>query len=233
MKKLKILAIILARKNSKGLRNKNIKILNGKPLIFYTINVLKKSKYIDKIIVSTDCKNISNISKKFGADVPFLRPKSFARDLSTSEEALHYTLKKIIDEEYFNPDLIVYSQITEPFKTTKIIDSAIKLILKGNCDTVFAAKPFKKNLWTDKGKKLKRLNSFQKYGLPRQKKKNLFREDTGIVCVTTKKNILDKKRIGKKIKIIKYENPFDYIDIHNKYDFEVANFILKKKLFSF
>jgi CMP-N-acetylneuraminic acid synthetase len=67
--------------------------------------------------------------------------------------------------------------------------------------------------------------------MPRQKKKSLFREDTGVACVTKVNFILKGKRIGKKIGIIEYENDFDYIDIHNKNDLTIANDILKKKLF--
>ena len=70
----KILAIIPARGGSKGIVGKNIKELNGKPLIAYTIEEAKKSEYINRIVVSTDNEEIANISKKYGAEVPFLRP---------------------------------------------------------------------------------------------------------------------------------------------------------------
>lgn len=226
--KNKIAAIILARSGSMGLRNKNILNLNGLPLIAHTIKILKNVKKINKIYVSTDSIRIAKISKKFGAEVPFLRPKSLAKNMTTSEDALCYTLKKLKKEKIYNPDFIVYTQVTEPFKTSKIITKAIEILEKKKLDSVFTAKPYKKNIWYKISKnKYRRLNNFEKYGLPRQKKVKLYREDTGVVCVSQAKVILAKKRIGDKIEILPYENPFDYIDIHSKEDLKVANLIMK------
>ena len=82
----KILCIIPARGGTKGLKKKNIQILNNKHLIFYPINFIKSSKYNIDLFVSTDDIKIANIAKKYGADVPFLRKKKFAKDLTTTEE---------------------------------------------------------------------------------------------------------------------------------------------------
>mgnify|MGYP001170290541 FL=1 len=231
--KNKIAAIILARSGSVGLKNKNTLNLGGAPLIAHTIKLLKRVKKIDKIFVSTDSNKIAKISKKYGAEVPFLRPKNLSKNSSTSEEALCYTVRNIRKKKIFNPSLIVYSQITEPFKTSKIISKAIDILQKKKLDSVFTAKPYKKNIWYKKKGKYLRLNDFEKYGLPRQKKFKLFREDTGVVCVSKTEVILSKKRIGKNIEILPYENAFDYIDIHSKEDLILANLILKKKLFTF
>ena len=76
----RIVAIIPARGGSKGIKRKNIRILNGKPLISYTIEQALKSKYIDRVIVSTEDLEIAEISKSFGAEVPFLRPQELAQD---------------------------------------------------------------------------------------------------------------------------------------------------------
>ena len=83
MLKKKILAIITARGNSKGLLNKNLRTLNRKPLIYYPINAALNSKFIDDTIVSTDSPKIAKISKKYGAIVPFLRPDIIAQDIIT------------------------------------------------------------------------------------------------------------------------------------------------------
>ena len=226
-----IIAIILARKGSKELKNKNIRLLGGKPLIYYSIFLLKKINLIRNIYVSTDCKKIAKIAKKFGAEVPFLRPKKFSKDNTTTEDALKYTLARIVKLKFSKPTVVVYTQVTEPFKSSRVILDCINLFLKKKFDTVFAAKPFKKNIWRKYNGNFSRLNIFEKYGLPRQKKKSLFREDTGVVCVTKAEFILKGKRIGRKLGIIEYENDFDYIDIHNKNDLIIANEILKKKLF--
>ena len=82
--KLKTVCIICARSGSKGIKNKNLKLVDGKPLIFYPIKAAQMSGIIDNIIVSTDSKKISSYAKKIGAEVPFLRPKKLSGDLTTT-----------------------------------------------------------------------------------------------------------------------------------------------------
>ena len=94
MSKYKILAITLARGGSKGIKNKNIKKISGKPLIFYTIKEALKSNLISDYIVSTDSQDISNISKKLGAKVPFLRSDENSNDFSTLSDVLIEVLEK-------------------------------------------------------------------------------------------------------------------------------------------
>src|SRR5437870_2496153 len=88
----KIIATILARGGSKGLPNKNIEPLLGKPLIGYTIEQAKLSKYLDKIVVSTDDQKIAKVARQFGAEIPFLRPKALAADNSPSADAVIHAL---------------------------------------------------------------------------------------------------------------------------------------------
>ena len=87
-KSSKILCIIPARSGSKGLPGKNIKRLLGKPLLYYTIKQARRSKYIDRVIVSTDSKKIAGLAKRFGAEIPFMRPKGLARDNSSGIDVL-------------------------------------------------------------------------------------------------------------------------------------------------
>ena len=99
MKKRRVLAITLARGGSKEVKKKNIKKINGKPLIWYTIKEALKSKLIDRYIVSTDSKEIKKISLRFGADVPFLRPKKFATDKASSVKALQHAVRFLEKKE--------------------------------------------------------------------------------------------------------------------------------------
>ena len=89
-----MIAIIPARGGSKGLPGKNIKELNGKPLIAYTIECALQSKYIDHVVVSTDDPKIAAISIKYGAEVPFLRPACLATDTSMAVDNYIYTIKR-------------------------------------------------------------------------------------------------------------------------------------------
>ena len=102
----KILAIIPARAGSKRLPGKNIMILDGCPLIAYTINAAKRSKLIDRIIVSTDSPEIAEISNRYGAETPFLRPADLSSDFSTSDDVILHTLKWLKDIEQKEYEII-------------------------------------------------------------------------------------------------------------------------------
>ena len=122
---MKIYAFIFARGGSVGIKNKNIKLFNGKPLIEYSINIAKQSQYIDEIFVSTDSKKIANISKKCGAKVPFLRPY----ELATNESPEILSWKHIINN-IENFDIFISIPTVCPFKTVEDIDNCIKKIYK-------------------------------------------------------------------------------------------------------
>ena len=100
MVKKNFLCIITARANSKGIKNKNLQKINNKELIYYPIKAALKSKFINDVVVSTDSPKIAKISKVYGANVPFLRPKKFALDSSPSSEAIihciNFLRKKIL-----------------------------------------------------------------------------------------------------------------------------------------
>ena len=126
---LKIIAIIPARGGSKGLPGKNIKIIANKPLIAWTIKMARKSKLIDKLIVSTDDKNIARIAQEYGADVPFLRPKRLAKDDSSIYDVIFHSLDWF-KKKGINFDIIVLLEPTSPLRKENDIDNAIKLFLK-------------------------------------------------------------------------------------------------------
>lgn len=121
-----ILAIIPARGGSKGLPLKNILPLAGKPLIAWTIDAAKKSKYIDRCIISTDDKKIANVSIEYGGDVPFLRPAEIATDTANSTDVIIHAINTV-EEKY---DLIVLLQPTSPLRGEKDISLALELMEK-------------------------------------------------------------------------------------------------------
>ena len=124
--KQKILALIPARGGSKGIKDKNIIPLAGKPLIAYSIEAAKKSKYIDSIVITTDSERIAEVAKQYGARVPFLRPDELAADTSKTIDAALHAIKtlKSMGENY---DTLVLLQPTQPLRTTDDIDKAIEL----------------------------------------------------------------------------------------------------------
>lgn len=145
---MKILAIIPARGGSKGIKNKNIRLFGGKPLLAHTIECAKKSKFVNRLIVSTDSAKIAQISKKYGAEVPFLRPAELAQDKSKVVDAVVYLLNKLKKDEQYQPDYIVLLQSTSPLRTTADIDNALKLCFKRRADAVVSLCPTEQLLFT-------------------------------------------------------------------------------------
>ena len=127
----KILALIPARGGSKGIKDKNIFPLCGKPLIAYSIEKAKKSKFIDMVLVSTDSEKIASIAKEFGASVPFLRPAKFAQDTSKSIDVIIHTIEELKKINVFF-DILILLQPTSPLRTAEDIDEAIKTFEDNN-----------------------------------------------------------------------------------------------------
>ena len=123
--KYNIVAIICARGGSKGVPKKNIRLLNGKPLIAYTIEAAKKSKYIDRVVVSTDDKEIQNIAIKYGAEAPFLRPKELATDSAPKDYALIHAVE-FLESGWGKIDIVVDLDPTTPLRTTDDINRCIE-----------------------------------------------------------------------------------------------------------
>ena len=122
-----MIALIPARGGSKGLPNKNIKLLDGKPLIAYTIEAALQAKEISRVIVSTDYENIKEVALQYGAEIPFLRPNFLATDSSSSLDVFKYTINRLEEEENIVIDNFVVLQPTSPLRTSKHIDEAISL----------------------------------------------------------------------------------------------------------
>ena len=123
---MKIIAVIPARSGSKGLPNKNIKELAGKPLIAYSIMAAQKTKLIDRIIVSTDSEEYASLAIKYKAEVPFLRPAELAGDSSTDYDFVKHLLDWLADNEDILPDYFVHLRPTTPFRDPDVLDSAIE-----------------------------------------------------------------------------------------------------------
>jgi len=124
-----ILGLIPARGGSKGLPGKNIKPLLGKPLIAWTIEQALASKYLDRVVVSTDDKKIAEISKKYGAGVPFMRPKELAEDNAKGIDVVLHVISRLKENNKKKSyDLIMLLQPTSPLRTKEDIDKAMKLL---------------------------------------------------------------------------------------------------------
>ena len=228
----KILAFIPARGGSKGLPRKNIKPLLGKPLIAWTVEQAKNSKYIDKVVVSTDDEEIAEISKKYGAEVPFLRPKELARDDSPTIDAIIHAINWFEERgEFF--DILILLQPTSPLRTTEDIDNAIELFL--NNKDALSLISVKENehppFWSleIENKFLKPLFGEEYFKKRRQELPKSYMPNGAIFISYV--DILKKYKTFYTPKTIAYIMPPERsIDIDNEFDFLLAEFILKNKM---
>lgn len=143
MTKPKIVAIIPARGGSKRIPGKNIKMLNGVPVLAYTIRAAQNSKYVDRVIVSTDSDDIKAVALKWGAEVPFRRPADISEDVPTEDVTIH-AVKWLKENDGYNPEIVVTLEPTAPFRTATHIDTCVERLLNNkeldSCITVHRIK---------------------------------------------------------------------------------------------
>ena len=125
-RKKSILAFIPARAGSKGLRHKNTRSFAGKPLLCWTIDAARGSKYIDRTLVSTDGARIAKVAKAAGADVPFMRPAALATDSASILHAICHATDWLEQNEGSSYDYVIMLQPTSPLRSAKHIDQAIE-----------------------------------------------------------------------------------------------------------
>ena len=132
---LKILGIIPARGGSKGILGKNIRSLNGKPLIQYAVEAARSSNLVDRLILTTDSVEIAEVGKALGVEVPFLRPPDLAQDDTPMLPVIEHALL-FVEMERWQPDIILLLQPTAPLRRAEHIQQAVKLLVESNCDSV-------------------------------------------------------------------------------------------------
>jgi|TARA_A100001015_G_scaffold318944_1_gene440365 CMP-N,N'-diacetyllegionaminic acid synthase len=224
----KIIAIICARSGSKGLKNKNLKLFNKKPLIYYPINAALKSGVIDDVLVTTDSEKIAKVAKKYGAEVPFLRSKKLSGDFATTENTLKDALLRYERLKRKKYDICVFLTATDIFRKIEWIKDCVKILKTNkNFDSVFSGHKTHKNFWIYEKNKWMRVKPFMKFYASRQIKKSVVREDTGLACASRAFLWREGKRIGDKVKILLNNDSFTSLDIHNLEDFKLAEYAYK------
>lgn len=236
MKKPKIVAIIGARSGSKGVPHKNIRLLGGKPLMAWAIETAKKSKLVDRVIVSTNSPKYAQIARKYGAETPFLRPQLISNDKSTDMEYLVHAIRWLEENENWKPDIILRIMPTVPFCKPKTIDNCIKLLFVNpdadSVRTVATATHHPYKMWRIEGKFLKPAFSTNLTGYesspehPRQLFPKMYVHSDPIVIRYD--TLMKNGHLGRKIKYLEI-NPEDAVDINNEIDFLLAETILRKK----
>ena len=141
---MNILGLIPARSGSKGIPGKNMKLLKGKPIIWYTIEAALASKYIHRTVVSTDSEEIANIAREAKAEIPFIRPANLAQDDTPMNEVLIHAIQEM-ERINWPPDVLVLLQPTSPFRTTNHLDIAIEKFLESSASCLISVRKVRDN----------------------------------------------------------------------------------------
>ncbi len=207
-----IYCLIPARRGSKRIKNKNLILLNGKPLITISVESALRTKLINKTFVSTnDEKIIKKVNKK-----AFIikRPNNISKDNSTTEQTVSHFINYLKKNKIILPDLIVLLQCTSPFREKKDIHLSIQHLIRNKLDSLFSGCTNKNLFWIINKKKLQPINYDPKKRLREQKMKDQFIENGSIFVFKTKGFIKNKCRIFGKVGvyIMKRENSFQIDD---------------------
>jgi len=230
MKKQKIIAIIPARGNSKSIPRKNIREFAGYPLIAYSLTAAHRSHFINRIIVSTDNEEIANVSRGYGAEVPFMRPAELALDDTTDYPVFKHALQWLATNENYHPDFVVHLRATSPLYPKQLIDNAIEVILNNpDADSVRGVVPSSENpykMWkiTDSGclTPLLQVEGLEEpYNTPRQALPDTYWQ-TGHIDVIRYETIMKKQSLsGDRIYPVRIDPDFS-VDIDTLMDWRRA-----------
>jgi len=225
----KILCVIPARAGSKGVPGKNVRLLGKKPLIAYTIEQAKRSKLIDRTIVSTDSIKIAEVARKFGAEVPFMRPSKLASDNSSTIDVLLHTMDWADNKAKYTFDILVLLHATTPFRSPEDIDNCIKLLVDKKADNIFSVTEAYRNPYFNMVElNSKNVVSLVKKGkfVTRQSAPAVYDMNSSIYA--WKKEVLKNKKSSFLKKTIIFEMPKERsIDIDDMFDFKIAELLVK------
>lgn len=227
-----ILGLIPARGGSKTIPHKNIALLNGKPLISYTCKTAKKSKCLTRLILSTDDKEIAQVCRNLGVEVPFFRPVDLAKDSTGMFEVIEHAFQTLEEAENYKPDIVVLLQPTSPLRKAEHIDKAVDILVESGADSVVSVMhvPHQFNPVSVMKIEDERLVPFISGPqiLRRQDKPKVYGRNGPAVLAMRRETILNKKSLyGEDVRplIMKEE---ESIDIDTQFDFDIAEFLIKK-----
>lgn len=228
----KILAVIPARSGSKSIKDKNIRLMNGRPMLSYSVEHAKKSNYINRVIVSTDSERYAEIAREYGAEVPFLRPKKYAQDTSLDLEVFQHTLGYLREEEGYIPDIVIHLRPTYPIRRIEDIDAIIDIMKKDTtidsvrCIVEAQEIPYKMWLKGENGRIYPLIQTIPEcYNMPRQQLPKAYYQNACIDAIRT--DIITKKNSMSGEKIYGYEMK-EYYDIDTEEEFQRAEAYLKQ-----
>jgi CMP-N-acetylneuraminic acid synthetase len=223
---IKTIAIIPARGGSKGIPRKNVKELNGKSLIGYIIETALCVDEIDRVIVSTEDPEIAAVAKKFGAEVPFIRPPELAGDEIGTLPVLQHAVQYLEKKEDYKPDIIVLLYATSPMVHHSRVSEALRRIMDENLDSIISVVKDRGHYWIENQGGYERLYPTNPEN--RQLTKPLFKEN-GAIYITKRDLLMEENEIvGGNIGFLLMEDR-ETFDIDEPFDFEIVEIMMSRK----
>lgn len=211
-----VLAVIPARSGSKSVKDKNIRLINGKPMMAYSISHALQTGCIDRVIVSTDSVKYAEIAKEYGAEVPFLRPQEYATDTALDIDVFTHALKYLKENEGYLPELVVQLRPTYPVRKISDIENMVKYMQDHpDIDSIRCIAPAKEvvyKMWfKDKDNLLKPVMTDipECYNLPRQQLPKVYYQNACIDVVRAEVILKQHSMSGKKIAGYDMDENFD------------------------
>ena len=226
MGQIKVLAIIPARGGSKGIPRKNVQLVAGKPLIGYTIEQALQTPSISRIVVSTDDAEITTISQQFGAEVVH-RPKEISNDIASSESALIHVLNHLHETEAYEPDLVVFLQVTSPIRQSDDIENAIKLFLHKKTDSLLSVVKSHSWIWRVIDEQPESFNYNYRSRPRRQDRIPEYMENGSIYIFKPWVLFKFNNRLGGKITLYEMDEK-SLIDIDEPWDLKLCEWIISQ-----
>ncbi len=226
-----ILAIIPARGGSKGVPRKNVRELNGKPLIGYTIESAKKSNKVSRVVVTTEDTEIATVSREYKAEVPYLRPDELSQDNSPTMECVLHMLDYLEKTEGYVSDYVLLLQCTSPLRNHSHINEAIDKLLNSDYDSIVSVceaevNPYWANIF--EGDKLKYFIEEGRKITRRQELPNVYRMNGAIYLIKTE--VLKKQKTFEPEEVMGYiMDSYSSVDIDTEMDFKIAEAIIKER----
>ena len=225
-----ILGLVTARGGSRGIPKKNIVPINGKPLIAWTIEAALRANTIDRCIVSTDSMEIADVCRRYGAEVPFMRPAELAGDHSDHMQVVVHALEWVLKEDGECPEWVVLLQPTSPLRSGEDIDAAFELAIKHDADSIIGVTEL--DLHPYFARKISAEGTLENFMrtpsgyLPRQKLPSAYHENGAIYL--GRRDILLKNRSWYTKRTYPYIMPPERsLDINTPWDLYLASLIIR------
>lgn len=233
---MRILGSICARGGSKGVKNKNIRLLNGKPLMTYTIDNFKAWRKADRIICSTDSTEIQEIAIKNGVEAPFLRPKHLATDTSSKVNVFKHLLKYCEEEENKKYDYLIDLDVTSPLRTVKDVDNAFNKLINSDADLICSCYKAERNPYFN----MMEVDEKGYAHLSKKPKENIHARQLAPPVYSLNASIYIYRRdflvstdFPYSGKTILYEMSDYSVDIDRQIDFAFVEYLIKEEKFKF